>query len=205
MTAAADPRFPTFSPTIFLFFFFVLVPDSFCYLARTVNHTRMRLLAQALRAGIPSLAVLAPILLFSLPQASALVVPRGDINATLIPTTCLSTCQPTLDVQTKCGTDLKCRCTNASGNSLAQCLDCVVNATMGTVTGTLAQNAAEDVLSDYVNECAKQDAPISSLTLSLPTPTATAKPNDALIQAPHLVVTGIAALQVVFIVFGATL
>ncbi|KAJ7769448.1 hypothetical protein B0H16DRAFT_1517861 [Mycena metata] len=153
-----------------------------------------------------ALAALAPIfILSSLPQgASALVAPLPrSLNASLIPAACASPCQPALSVQSTCGSDnLKCLCTTSNGASFAQCLDCVV----GTNPDTLAQNAAEDVLSDYTTKCAQDGEPISSLSLSLASPTgtasvATANPNTAtrLIRAPHLVVLSvIAALQLAF-------
>jgi hypothetical protein len=151
----------------------------------------MKLLT-ALCAGIP-LWALAPVFLFSLPQgayvafarltpilsrltlasptaSSALIVPRADINASLIPTTCLSACEPVLSVQSvspslrihslpfyrtesliingcfdfqKCGTDLKCRCTEANAHSFADCIDCAV----GTQPDSLAQSVGQNVLS----------------------------------------------------------
>ncbi|KAJ7888320.1 hypothetical protein B0H14DRAFT_3856018 [Mycena olivaceomarginata] len=163
----------------------------------------MKLLT-ALCAGIP-LWALAPVFLFSLPQASsALIVPRGDINASLIPTTCLSACEPVLSIQSKCGTDLKCRCTEANAHSFADCIDCAV----GTQPDSLAQSVGQNVLSDYVNECAKLDAPVSSLTLSLvsasPTASSEVRTNDALIDAQrsHTVVSGFVALQFIFLLFG---
>ncbi|KAF7350159.1 hypothetical protein MVEN_01318400 [Mycena venus] len=156
---------------------------------------------QTVCAAIPSLALaLAPIFLFSLPAASALILPRGDINPDLIPPACVSTCQAALSFQSKCGpTDFKCRCTDANGDSVAQCMDCVVgNLTDGS--NTLAQSAAQGVLSDYATECAKNDVPISSLTLSLaPEPTASTtsvRTSDAhmIIHNPRLIVTGLLAL-----------
>jgi hypothetical protein len=68
---------------------------------------------------------------------------------------------------------------------------------------------------DFNKDCASNNAPISSLVLSLSSPTASAtagttnaKTNDALIRAPHLIVSGIAALQFVFVLarmFGTAL
>ncbi|KAJ7624273.1 hypothetical protein DFH06DRAFT_1445948 [Mycena polygramma] len=156
----------------------------------------MLVLGQAI-LGLPSLVALA---LFSLPQASALVVPRGDINATLVPSQCLTTCQPALTVQTTCGTDLKCRCTNANGNSLEQCIDCVAD----TKPDMLTISVGETVLRDYAALCAQNNFPISSLTLSLSTSSASptgggtnaANTNDAStpISSPRLTVAAIACV-----------
>ncbi|KAJ7031745.1 hypothetical protein C8F04DRAFT_677677 [Mycena alexandri] len=155
--------------------------------------------------GIPTLAALAPIfLLLSLSQgASALVAPPPrNLNASLIPAACTSSCQPALSVQSTCGSDnLKCLCTNSNGASFAQCLDCVV----GTNPDTLAQNAAEGVLSDYTTKCVQNGELLSSLSLSLASPTGTASAIVAttnaapkLIRTPHLVLSVIAALQLAF-------
>ncbi|KAJ7917171.1 hypothetical protein B0H13DRAFT_1995553 [Mycena leptocephala] len=160
----------------------------------------MRLLAQALHAGI-ALAALAPVFLSSLPQASALIVPRGDVNASLVPLPCVTTCQPVLSYQSTCGSDLKCRCTDTNGNSFAQCMDCVVS----VKPDTLMQSIAQGVLNDFNKDCASNNTPISSLVSPC---TTNAKTNDALIRAPHLIVTGIAALQFVFVLarmFGTAL
>ncbi|KAF7343839.1 hypothetical protein MSAN_01965100 [Mycena sanguinolenta] len=147
----------------------------------------MRLLGHF--AGIPLLALAPILLLFA--QVSALIVPRSDINASLVPATCTSTCQPALSFQSNCGSDVKCRCTNANANSFAQCIDCVV----GTNPDSLAQNAGQSVLSgerphpfasfflapstaahnnitEFASDCAQNGLPVSSLTLSFATPTA---------------------------------
>ncbi|KAF8189490.1 hypothetical protein K438DRAFT_1832684 [Mycena galopus ATCC 62051] len=132
-----------------------------------------------------------------LPRTSALIVPRGDLNASLIPTTCASACQPALSVQSNCGSDLKCRCTDANGNSFAECMDCVV----GADPTTLAQSAGQGVLSDYAAECAQIGASISSLTLSFATPTASAttmKANAALIHMQHSVALGFSIPRFIF-------
>ncbi|KAK6966312.1 hypothetical protein R3P38DRAFT_3155577 [Favolaschia claudopus] len=112
--------------------------------------------------------VLAPVFLFLFTRASALLIPRADINGTLVPSPCISTCQSTISFQSKCGSDLKCRCTDANAKNFADCVDCI----LGFNSGSLAQNAAQSVLDEYVDECRKNNITISSLTLSLPGPTA---------------------------------
>ncbi|KAK7001989.1 hypothetical protein R3P38DRAFT_3043413 [Favolaschia claudopus] len=76
--------------------------------------------------------VLAPIFLVLFTRASALLIPRADINGTL-------NLSPSLQ---KCGSDLKCRCTDANANNFANCVDCI----LGFNSGSLAQNAAQSVL-----------------------------------------------------------
>ncbi|KAJ7053199.1 hypothetical protein C8F01DRAFT_1167783, partial [Mycena amicta] len=90
-------------------------------------------------------------------------LPTRAINASLIPETCLSTCQPALSAQSTCGTDLKCLCTDSNGNDFAQCIDCVVSS--APATDTLAQSAGEGVIADYTAKCAANGSPIASLSL----------------------------------------
>jgi len=72
---------------------------------------------------------------------------------------------------------------------------------VGAAPDTLEQSGAQAVLSEYASECAKNDFPISSLTLSVVTPTASptaVRTNEAasLVRIPHL--AGFAAMQLVF-------
>ncbi|KAJ7488303.1 hypothetical protein FB451DRAFT_1553728 [Mycena latifolia] len=159
----------------------------------------MKLFARLFGAtGVCSLAVLAPIFLSLLPaSAAAAVLTSRNINPSLVPAACNTTCQPAISAQSTCGDDLKCLCTNTNGNSFAQCIDCVA----GTVAGdTLAQSAAEGVLSEYTRKCTQNNTPISSLSLSLSgtsaTPTGTvAESNDAPpLNAPRPLIFGFAAL-----------
>ncbi|KAJ6602298.1 hypothetical protein B0H10DRAFT_2080586 [Mycena sp. CBHHK59/15] len=115
--------------------------------------------------GLYLLAALAPIFLFSVPPAVALVIVPRNLNASLIDPTCLAVCQPALTTQSKCGTppDFKCLCTNANGNDFAQCMDCVVSLT----PNDLAESAGKLVLTDFYGKCAENNVPISSLTLSV--------------------------------------
>ncbi|KAJ7723486.1 hypothetical protein DFH07DRAFT_277768 [Mycena maculata] len=157
----------------------------------------MRLLAHLFGpVGIHSLAALAPVFLLSSP-ASALVAPR-NINATLVPTACAPVCQPALSAQSTCGSNFTCLCTNANGNNFAACMDCVV----GPNPGTLAQSAGQNVLSDFVGKCAQNNDPISSLTLSVATPTASAsvEKSNAAMHAPHSFVSVIVTFQFIFLV-----
>ncbi|KAJ7710382.1 hypothetical protein B0H17DRAFT_1123535 [Mycena rosella] len=113
-----------------------------------------------------ALAALAPVFILSLPPASsALVMPR-NINATLVPASCVSACAPALSAQTTCGSNTTCLCTNANGASFAQYIDCAV----GTDPSILAQSA------DHTSKCAFAPLPISSLALSLASPTGSATP-----------------------------
>ncbi|KAJ7305466.1 hypothetical protein DFH08DRAFT_976394 [Mycena albidolilacea] len=127
-----------------------------------------------------ALAALAPVFFLSLPldtPSSALVMPR-NINATLVPASCVSACAPALSAQTTCGSNTTGLCTNANGASFAQCIDCAV----GTDPSTLAQSAGEGVLSDHTSKCAIASLPISSLTLSLASPTGSATPAPVVDQ-----------------------
>ncbi|KAJ7152041.1 hypothetical protein C8R46DRAFT_1357641 [Mycena filopes] len=151
------------------------------------------LFLEALRlSSIVTLAALAPLLVSSLPQAasseSALIPGPHNLNASLVPAACTATCQPALAAQSTCGTTLKCLCTNANGASFAQCLDCVV----GTQPDTLAQNAANGVLSDYTTRCAQDGEPIAALSLSLapgPTASGTIATTNAAPATPRLIRT----------------
>ncbi|KAJ7668156.1 hypothetical protein B0H14DRAFT_3539052 [Mycena olivaceomarginata] len=145
-----------------------------------------------------ALAALAPVFFLSLPLASsALVMPR-NINATLVPASCVSACAPALSAQTTCGSNTTCLCTNANGASFAQCIDCAV----GTDPSTLAQSAGEGVLSGALSLLTSlyssppqyllsrqitppnvpSPLPISSLTLPLASPTGSATPAPVVDQ-----------------------
>ncbi|KAJ7245655.1 hypothetical protein B0H12DRAFT_1127491, partial [Mycena haematopus] len=106
---------------------------------------------------------------------------------------------PALSVQSNCGSDVKCRCTNANGNDFAQCIDCVV----GTDPDSLAQSAGQGVLSDFASDCANNDLPISSLTLSFATPTASTivRTSASLMSSPPGSMSGfVAGLRFAFLV-----
>ncbi|KAF7331365.1 hypothetical protein MKEN_00014300 [Mycena kentingensis (nom. inval.)] len=95
--------------------------------------------------------------------------PRGTaLNSSLIPDTCVSACQPALDAQSKCGTDLSCICSSDNAQTFAQCITCAVDLAVAAQQpgDTLAQNAGQGVVDDFVAGCAADGSPISSPSLS---------------------------------------
>ncbi|KAJ7162786.1 hypothetical protein C8R43DRAFT_306598 [Mycena crocata] len=159
----------------------------------------MRLLAYFVSTAGP-LAALAPVFFSSFTPVSASIVAPRNLNTSLIPPECNSTCQPALSAQSTCGTDFKCLCTNTNGKNFEQCIDCVV----GSASGSLVQSVMQGVLNEYVDKCAKDNFPISSLSLSAPVASSTSTsttPNGATnaVQASFPV---IAALQFLLLFLG---
>ncbi|KAJ7676180.1 hypothetical protein B0H17DRAFT_1207450 [Mycena rosella] len=156
----------------------------------------MRLLARFFGlTGVYLLAALAPVFLSPLPVSAAVLASR-ELNSSLISPACTPTCNPALSAQSTCGADFHCLCTNTNGNKFAQCIDCVVGS---APEGSLVYSAMQGVLSDYTRDCAQNDFPISSLTLSpsaTPSPTGkNGKTNGATaVNPPRSVVLGFAAL-----------